>query len=120
MGSPKNRQHVLGEIPQAHKLNNDNVKESISKSHTKIKGCTLDDIKVLYTNADQLPNKKDDLMLFIADNEPDIIMITEVIPKQQKNVIPIVLLDHYFNFDIENENLGSSGKRGTVSDICSE
>ena len=116
-GLTKKRQYALGEIPQAHKLNND--KESISKNYTKNKGCTLDDVKVLYTNADQLPNKKDDLMLFIADNEPDIIMITEVIPKQQKNVIPIALLDiegytHYFNFDIESENLGASGIRGTA------
>ena len=118
-GLTKKRQYALGEIPQVHKLNKDNVKESISKNHTKIKGCTLDDIKVLYTNADQLPNKKDDLMLLIAGNEPDIIMITEVIPKQQKNVIPIALLDiegytYYFNFDIESESLGASGKRGTV------
>ena len=37
MGDVEKRQYALGEIPQAHKLNNDNVKESISKYHTKIK-----------------------------------------------------------------------------------
>ena len=107
------------------------TKEKCSKSKiSKIKiKCTkqpiLDTIKVLYTNADQLPNKKDDLLLFIAGNEPDIIMITEVIPKQQKNIIPPSLLHiegytQFFNFDIESENLGSCGNRGTAIYIKSE
>ena len=41
-------------------------------------------MKVLYTNADQFLNKKED--------NPDIIMTTEVIPKQQKNKIPLAML----------------------------
>ena len=40
-------------------------------------------LKVLYTNADQLINKRDDLSMKIAGNEPDLIMVTEVIPKAQ-------------------------------------
>ena len=46
-------------------------------------------------------------------------MITEVIPKQQKNVIPPSLLnidgyEPFFNFDMNKENLGTSGLRGTA------
>ena len=40
-------------------------------------------LKFLYTNADQLINKRDDLIMRIADDEPDIMLITEVIPKCQ-------------------------------------
>ena len=45
-------------------------------------------------------------------------MITEMIPKQQKNIIPSSLLniDGYkliCNFDVNRENLGTSGIRGT-------
>ena len=32
-------------------------------------------------------NKRDDLLLHISDNEPDIIMITEVLPKTQLGFI---------------------------------
>ena len=38
-------------------------------------------LKVIYTNADQLVNKRDDLCMAIAGREPDIILITEVILK---------------------------------------
>ena len=40
-------------------------------------------LKVFYTNADQFPNKNDDLRMFIADKDPDILLIPEIIPKQQ-------------------------------------
>ena len=40
-----------------------------------------DFLTCFYTNADQLTNKKDDLITSIADCEPDIIAITEVLPK---------------------------------------
>ena len=41
---------------------------------------------VLYTN-DQFLNKKDELLQLIAGNEPNIMIITEVIPKAQINPI---------------------------------
>ena len=47
--------------------------------------CSL--LKCLYTNADQLVNKREDLCMAILGQEPDIILITEVIPKAQ--VLPI-------------------------------
>ena len=67
----------------------------------------FENIKILYTNADQLP---------IAGNEPDVIMITEVIPK---HLIPSSLLHindytQYLNFDMESETLGTPGIRGTA------
>ena len=90
----------------------------ISKKKSKIRPLLPNNIKVLYTNADQFPNKKDDLLMFTAGNKFDIIMITEMIPKQQKNVIPSSLLnidgyELFCNFDVNMENLGASGIRGT-------
>ena len=40
-------------------------------------------LKCLYTNADQLVNKREELCMTIAGQEPDIILITEVVPKAQ-------------------------------------
>ena len=73
----------------------------------------------LYTNADQFVNKRDDLLASIAGNEPDIILITEVIPKSQINPIPTPLLDvegysPHFNFNPSDEKLGESGIRGAA------
>ena len=76
-------------------------------------------MKFLYTNADQFVNKRDELLARIAGDEPDVIMITEVIPKSQSNPIASALLsiDGYkpsFNFEPDTENLGQSGIRGVA------
>ena len=76
-------------------------------------------MKFLYTNADQFLNKRDDLLFSIAGNEPDIILITEIIPKcQSKPISPALLhVDGYephFNFDLSKDNLGASGIRGVA------
>ena len=78
-----------------------------------------DGMKFLYTNADQFVNKRDDLLARIAGDEPDIIMITEVIPKSQKNPIAPALLeiDGYkptFNFEPKSDNLSLAGIRGVA------
>ena len=72
---------------------------------------------MLYTNADQFVNKRDDLCMSIVDDTPDIICITEVIPKAQ--VVPItpalIAIEGftcYTNFDLSQERLGASGQRG--------
>ena len=57
--------------------------------------------------------------MMIADDKPDIMMITEVIPKGQVNPITRVLLDidEYeciLNFDPNTMNLGASGMRGVA------
>ena len=44
-------------------------------------------LKLIYTNADQFVNKRDDLHDVIAEDEPDIIMIMEVIQKIQVNIL---------------------------------
>ena len=76
--------------------------------------CSLTcEFKVFYTNSDQLLNKHDDLLMQIADISPDIILITEVIPKAQINPIDEARLNIpgfnvFLNFDPTLHNLGSS------------
>ena len=71
----------------------------------------------MYTNADQLVNKRDDLCMAIAGQEPDIILITEVIPKAQILPIDPALLaipgySAFTSFDLGERFLGKSGARG--------
>ena len=74
-------------------------------------------LKILYTNTDQFLNKREDLCLFIANDEPDIILLTEVIPKAQHHPISPALLSipgftMYSNFQPHQSDLGASGTRG--------
>ena len=55
-------------------------------------------LKFLYTNADQYVNKRDTLLAMIAEDEPDVIMITEVIPKGQVNPIAIASIHMAINY----------------------
>ena len=71
----------------------------------------------MYTNSDQLLNKRDDLSMAIAGREPDVIMVTEVIPKAQTLPIdPAVLAipgySMFTSFEPSISNLGKSGTRG--------
>ena len=57
--------------------------------------------------------------MMIADDQPDIIIITEVIPKNQINPITqaLVAINEYkpcFNFDPNDSNLGAAGIRGVA------
>ena len=45
------------------------------------------DITVLYTNADQFLNKINDLEMLIAGSEPDLMLITEILPKHHLYLI---------------------------------
>ena len=79
---------------------------------------------MLYTNADQFLNKRDDLCMSIAGNEPDVICVTEVIPKAQTLPISPAQLaipgySQYTNFDHSSPCLGASGKRGICLFIAS-
>ena len=74
----------------------------------------------MYTNADQLVNKRDDLSMQIAGDEPDVILITEVIPKAQTIPLSPALLsipgyNLYTSFDLSQPNLGKSGSRGVCT-----
>ena len=50
-------------------------------------GMLIINLSIFYTNADHFLNKIDDLEMLIAGSEPDIIMITEVLPKIHCNSI---------------------------------
>ena len=60
----------------------------------------------------------DDLLMLIASDKPDIMMLTEVIPKAQINPtletqISIKGYEIFTNFNYTDTNLGSSGIRGS-------
>ena len=38
----------------------------------------------MYSNVDQLLNKMEDLKALISNKKPDIVLLTEIIPKAQK------------------------------------
>ena len=90
-------------------------KERPTKKNTRMS----ERLTVMYTNADQFLNKKDELLVFIAGSEPTIIMITEVIPKAQENPTQIPLLNItgykvFVNCKFSKRNLGASGIRGVA------
>ena len=74
-------------------------------------------INLLYTNIDQLPNKRDDVLMAISESKQDIIVLTEVIPKAQRHPIDLATIsipEHtlHVNFELNIADLGTSGKRG--------
>ena len=74
-------------------------------------------LKIFYTNADQFLNKRDELALLLSDEKSDIILVTEVLPKAIVNPFPESRLNiegykFYINFNDDESNLGTSGKRG--------
>ena len=73
-------------------------------------------MSVFYTNTDQFLNKRDELLLVITDDEPDVIVLSEVLPKVLKypiNPVCMVLPNYnmYLSFDPLSPEFGS-GKRG--------
>ena len=76
-------------------------------------------LQCVYSNVDQLLNKMEDLKSLISSNEPDIILLTEIIPKAHKNPIYQAQInihgyEKFTNFDLSDYDLGSSGKRGVA------
>ncbi len=68
-------------------------------------------IKVLYTNAAQFPNNMHELLTNIGIFKPDVIMITEVLPKNSetkttKTFINIKGYELYTNIEQEGNNWG--------------
>ena len=73
----------------------------------------------MYSNVDQLLNKVEDLKTLISGNEPDIMLLTEIIPKAQRNEIHEAQLnvpgyEKFVNFKFSDQHLGASGKRGVA------
>jgi len=65
------------------------------------------DLDIFYTNADPLLNKRDNLNVFISGNEPDVILITEVLPKVHSQFVTQARLSLtgysiFTNFDFES------------------
>ena len=73
--------------------------------YTNNKECLKKGLTLFYTNSDQLINKRDQLLMYIANDPPDIMVIMEVIPKSQIHPINPALLDIevynlHKNFDV--------------------
>ena len=84
MSSPRtnsNNINLDGSITNSVLDNDHNTNTNFTNSITSAQTRSLDQLQILYTNADQFTNKRDDLVAFIAGNEPDLILITEVTPK---------------------------------------
>ena len=98
-------------------VNFDNLSTQISNS---VRHKCLD---IFYTNADQFSNKKDDLCMAITNKEPDIILITEVLPKAHCHTISKVRLSLqgytiFTNFDFGSSTHKTDGIRGVASYFC--
>ena len=105
--------------------NNKREKTSAVHIYTSKEQVGESGLKCIYTNADQLLNKIEDLKMLIADDVPDVIMITAVIPKAQKNPIPDTLLNIegyklFKNFEEVDSNLGVSGRRGVANYVINK
>ena len=70
---------------------------------------TTDSLRVLYTNADQLPNKIDELKQRIDDEKPHIIAITEVNNKVCK-LNPEMIIYNIPEFQIFSKNVPENGR----------
>ncbi len=66
----------MRKIPNTQNINTNQFKPRIEQIDHKI--------KVLYRNADQLPNKMHELLINIGIFRPDVIMLTEVLPKNSE------------------------------------
>ena len=93
-------------------------KEPSTRIGGKMHERVMEDLKVFYTNINGFPNKMDELLLRIQDDDPDIIVLTECIPKAQRRPLSIACFSigdnftAYLNFDPELENMGLSSKCG--------
>ena len=77
-------------------------------------------LDILYTNADQFSNKRDDLCMAITNKEPDIILITEVLSKTHCYTIiskarrSLKGYTIFTNFDFDSSTHKTDGIRGVA------
>ena len=93
-------------------LNDLNSAYSARNSNT----VTCNGLDILYTNADQFSNKRDDLCMAISGSEPDIILISEILPKAHSHTLTKAGLSLpgytiFTNFDLD---LLTDGIRGVA------
>ena len=84
--------------PKSGRSNSLKTSEStVNKKHVNSSYVNNDKLSCIYTNADQLNNKFNELQLLVKTHDPDIIAITEVKPKNCKfqPLIDEYLLDGY-------------------------
>ena len=91
--------------------------DSRGRNKSKATDVTCSNINLLYTNIDQPPKKRDDLLMAISDHKPDIIVLKEVIAKAQRLPIDLATISIpeytlHVNFELNIADLGTSGKRG--------
>ena len=65
-------------------------------------------------------NKFDDLLNIVVSSKPDLILLTEVIPKAKTLSIGLSIPDYHLftNFDPDLFDLGKSGSRGIVAYVA--
>ena len=66
-----------------------NVNCSISNVNDK------NGLKIIYTNVDQLPNKIDEITLFLDEHDIDVMAVCEVLPKSKKHCISSFVIEGY-------------------------
>ena len=73
----------------------------------------ISNLHCYYTNADQLNNKLNELKLIVMDQEPDVIAITEVKPKN--NRYQVSEADYIIpNYKIWHTNIDNNSGRGII------
>ena len=80
-------QYDLSPDPSIYSPSNspDSDSDNDDNSDSELSDFDFQSLTVFYTNADQFLNKRDELQMFIAGNEPDIILISEILPKSHCN-----------------------------------
>ena len=78
------RESVVAQKRPSPPKGGEEIPVGIYNRFTKLREFSISGLKILYTNADQFPNKREELLMFIGGKEIDVIMITEMIPKAQK------------------------------------
>ena len=103
-----------GKRPSRTTETTQNSKEQLGSSGS-VEGCDNDNVlQVIYTNADSLTNKRDDLLLFLnsLDFKPSIIIITEV---NSKVFCKMLESEFYIvDYNIYSTNVGTTMGRGII------
>ena len=68
----------------------------------------------MYTNADTLTNKMPELKAQIAENQPLIIAVTEVIPKDYRTLVQKAEIKVSDDYDVFPENISNKGRGITI------
>ncbi len=64
--------------------NNSNNQDQVRKNNPRKRNLNLNYLRVMYTNADSIINKRNELQERVSHEKPNVIVITEVNPKNQR------------------------------------